>query len=228
MLTRWIHSGSSKTVFQPSLMDIVQKGPVVTDTQWFSEGWAWEKSWSYHGQLTWRDCLHFPCYFFLMILNQECFQNEEKGERKILLSIKYFSRFCITLAMCKELACKADEVKEKAAHPWTTINSMWSVGLNLKPYSGPVKTWQARLKLSSKHIMLNKVIKNYTFECQRKAIPWNMGKRNLWCTVAVWCRSGGSFWPRLKIQKPRSDWIWALSSMKSTLHVTLSVSLKSE
>ena len=162
MLTRWIHSGSSKTVFQPSLMDIVQKGPEVTDTQWFSEGWAWEKSWSYHGRLTWRDCLHFPCYFFLMILNQECFQNEEKGERKILLSIKYFSRFCITLAMCKELACKADEVKEKAAHPWTTLNSVWSVGLNLKPYSGPVKTWQARLKLSSKHIMLNKVIKNYT------------------------------------------------------------------
>ena len=40
MLTRWIQSGSSKTVFQPSLMDIVQKGPDVTDTQRFSEGWA--------------------------------------------------------------------------------------------------------------------------------------------------------------------------------------------
>lgn len=35
MLTRWIQSviQSSKTVFQPSLMDIVQKGPDVTDTQ---------------------------------------------------------------------------------------------------------------------------------------------------------------------------------------------------
>ena len=129
MLTRWIQSGSRvQTVFQPSLMDIIQKGPDVTDMQWFSEGWAWEKSWSYHDWLTWRDCLYFSCYFFLMILNQECFQNEEEGERKILLSImlKYFNGFCITLSMCKELACKAVESEMKWKRKLLTPEPQWT------------------------------------------------------------------------------------------------------
>lgn len=118
----------SRQCSNPALWTLFRKVQMSLTTQWFSEGWAWEKSWSYHDRLTWRDCLHFSCYFFLMILNQECFQNEEEGERKILLSImlKYFNRFSITLSMCKELACKAVELEMKWKRKLLTPEPQWT------------------------------------------------------------------------------------------------------
>lgn len=57
--------------------------------------------------------------------------------------------------------------------------------MNLKPYLGIVKTQQAELKLPCKNIMLNKIIKNYILELQRKDIPRNQGKRKL---LPLWSR----------------------------------------